>query len=98
MGLHVISACPGMAWDPGAGWAGPIQGDAADERVTAPEEAAEEPRRPRRGLAVAHARRRARTNDGTFQADDPATPAVNEAYEEVAELSAGAEVEPGKLG
>jgi hypothetical protein len=34
-------------------------------------------------------RRRARTASGTFQADDPATPAVNEAYEP--------EPEPGKL-
>ena len=27
-------------------------------------------------------RKRARTDDGQFQADDPATPAVNEAWEE----------------
>jgi hypothetical protein len=84
-----------MAWDPGAGWAGPIQDDAADERSATSEEAAEEPRRPRRGLAGAQARRRARTGDGTFRADDPATPAVDEAYEEAAEP--GAEAEPGKL-
>jgi hypothetical protein len=35
----------------------------------------------------ARPRRRARTNRGTFQADDLSTPAVNEAYEP----------EPGKL-
>ena len=34
-------------------------------------------------------RRRARTASGTFRADDPSTPAVNEAYEP--------ESEPGKL-
>jgi hypothetical protein len=44
----------------------------------------------RRGLAGVQARRRARTDDGTFQADNPATPAVNEAYEEAPGLRAEA--------
>ena len=41
-------------------------------------EAASKPveEKPKRG------RKRARTDDGQFQADDPATPAVNEAWEE----------------
>jgi len=86
MGLHVISACPGMAWDPGAGWAGPIQGSAADEQAAAPESPAQGQGR----LSRLAGRRRARTDSGTFQADDPATPAVNEAFEEVAEPTAEA--------
>ena len=48
---------------------------------TAPEAAEGEPH--------AKPRRRARTDRGTFQGDDPATPAVDEAYEH--------EPEPGKL-
>lgn len=37
--------------------------------------------------------RRARTEQGTFQPDDPATPDVDEAFEKVPE----AEAQPGKL-
>jgi hypothetical protein len=39
-------------------------------------------------------RRRAHTGRGTFQADDPATPAVNEAYEGAPDLRA--EAKPGR--
>jgi hypothetical protein len=90
MGLQLVSVCPGMAWDPGSAWSGSIQGNAADEQAAAPESEAQEPRRLRRGLVGSQARRRARTDDGTFQADDPATPAVNEAYEEAPKLRAEA--------
>ena len=91
MGLQLVSVCPGMAWDPGSAWSGsPIQGNAADGQAAAPGGEAQEPRQLRRGLAGVQARRRARTDDGTFQADNPATPAVNEAYEEAPGLRAEA--------
>lgn len=94
MSFLSISVCPGMDWDPAAEWARPAQGnDAAEEQVAAPEDPAQGQGR----LSRLAGRRRARTDSGTFQADDPATPAVNEAYQEVAEPSAEAESEPGKL-
>ncbi len=94
MSFLSISVCPGMDWDPAAEWARPAQGnDAAEEQVAAPEDPAQGQGR----LSRLTGRRRARTNSDTFQADDPATPAVNEAYQEVAEPSAEAESEPGKL-
>jgi hypothetical protein len=57
-----------------------ISGQREPEKAP-PEAAAGEPQ--------AKPRRRARTDRGTFQGDDPATPAVNEAYEP--------DPEPGKL-
>ena len=41
-------------------------------------------------------RRRARTEQGTYQPDDPTTP-VDEAFEEVPEAQPEAEAQPGKL-
>ena len=95
MSIQSISACPGMAWNPGSGWAGP----AAVSGVAA-EPAAPDPG-PRRPAGRARRRRRARTEQGTFQPDDPATPDVDEAFEEAPEAEAEAQPEaegqPGKL-
>jgi hypothetical protein len=43
------------------------------------------------------ARKRAHNEDGTFTADDPSTPQVNEAYEQAEEVKAEAQPEPAKI-
>lgn len=87
MGLQLISVSPGMTWDPGAEWTRPIGASELAEEHEAPAEGAtQEATRLRRRAQV---RRRARTDRGTFQPDDPTTPEADEAYE--------AEPEPGKL-
>ena len=88
MGLQSFSACPGMAWSPGSGWAGQV----TEASGVAAEPAAPDPE-PRRPAGRGRLRRRARTEQGTFQPDDPATPDVDEAFEEAPE----AEAQPGKL-
>jgi hypothetical protein len=77
-----------MAWNPGSGWAGPVTTSGVTE---------EEPSGGRRLAGRARLRRRARTEQGTFQPDNPATPDVNEAFEEEPEAQPEAEVDPGKL-
>lgn len=82
MSIHTISACPGMAWNPGAGWAAPIQGGnaAGGEQGTTPSATVQGDSGLER-LARRAQRRRARTDRGTFQGDNPATTDVDEAYE-----------------
>jgi hypothetical protein len=88
MTFQSISVCPGMTWQPGSAWAAPIQKDSTGGEQD-PSAVAQRP--PGLGrLGRAQPRRRARTDDGTFQADDPATPAVNEAYDGVPNLRADA--------
>ena len=91
MSLQAFSVCPGMAWNPGAGWAVP----AAASGVTA-EPAAHDPE-SRRPAGRVRLRRRARTEQGTFQPDDPATPDVDEAFEGAPEARPETEAQPGKL-
>ena len=92
MGLQSFSACPGMAWSPGSGWAGQV----TEASGVAAEPAAPDPE-PRRPAGRGRLRRRARTEQGTFQPDDPATPDVDEAFEEAPEAQPEAEAQPGKL-
>ena len=69
-----------------------------DDQVSAPAEAAEgDPSRARRPAGMARLRRRAHTDRGTFQGDNPATPDVGEAYEEAPEAQPETEAQPGKL-
>ena len=79
MAFQSISVCPGMAWQPGAAWTASIQKDSTggEQDPSAVAQRASSLGR----LARSQPRRRARTDDGTFQSDDPTTSAVNEAYE-----------------
>jgi hypothetical protein len=88
MTFQSISVCPGMPWQPGAAWTAPIQKDSTGGEQD-PNASAQRASSLGR-LARAQSRRRARTDDGIFQADDPATPAVNEAYEGAPNLRADA--------
>jgi hypothetical protein len=97
--IQSISVCPGMAWDPDAEWTQPAQSAGMpDGQVLAPTEAAEgDPSRARRPAGMARLRRRAHTDRGTFQSDDPATPDVDEAFEEAPKARPETEAQPGKL-
>ena len=82
MSIHTISACPGMAWNPTAGWAAPIrQGDAAGGEQDTILIATAQGTSGLERLARRAQRRRARTEQGMFRGDDPATADVDEAYE-----------------
>lgn len=82
MSIQAFSICPGVAWQPGSALAAPIQGDGASgEREEASGVVAQGSHGPRRLTGKLSSRRRARTEQGTFQGDDPATPDVDEAYE-----------------
>lgn len=95
MSLQAFSACPGMAWNPGSGWAGPAAASGVAAEPAGPDS------EPRHAAGRPRLRRRAHTKQGTFRPDDPTTPDVNEAFEEApeaeAEAEAEAEVQPGKL-
>jgi hypothetical protein len=68
-----------MTWDPSAEWAKPIQADQS-KRIIADGET-QEPISLKPRDETAQVRRRARTDRGTFQGDNPKTPEQNEAYE-----------------
>jgi hypothetical protein len=71
-----------MAWNPGAGWAAPIQqGNAAGGEQDATPSTTAQGTSGLERLAQRTQRRRARTDRGTFQGDNPATTDVDEAYE-----------------
>jgi len=78
MTFQSISVCPGMAWQPGAAWAAPIQKDSTGGEQD-PNASAQRLSGLGR-LARSQPRRRARDIDGQFRGDDPAT-VENEAFE-----------------
>lgn len=82
MSIQAFSVCPGMTWQPGSAWSAPIQGDGASGGQEEASDAVEQGSPGLRRLTRrSFSRRRARTEQGTFQGDDPATPDIDEAYE-----------------
>lgn len=59
-----------------------VEGALADGWAASPEEAINGTKKKAPAKRKPAARKRARTEEGLFQADDPATPDVNEAFEE----------------
>ena len=81
MSFQSVSVCPGMPWNPGSGWAAPIQGGSTGGEQDAALNAAAQGASVLGRTAQRAQRRRARTDQGTFQGDNPATADIDEAYE-----------------
>lgn len=88
--MQLFSISSGATYDPTAAWIKPLEAPPAEPAEAPAEDPVAESRRVRREGA---ARRRAKTASGQFRGDDPATPEVNEAWEQAPEPEAAAEPE-----